>query len=158
VIANAILASRAGPGSSIGFLGKNAIEFFEVWFGATKAGGAIAPFNWRCTAAELTQLVDDAQPPVVFVSVEFADTMREVQGMSDARFEIVCFDPESTGADGLGRWLEGHDSSDPRVQLTGDLPALLAYTSGTTGLPKGVQLSHEAFQNAFFSACRSSPR
>lgn len=148
-IANAIVAAGARPGSSIGFLGKNAIEFFEVWFGATKAAGAIAPLNWRCTAAELTQLVDDAQPSVVFVSVEFADTMHEVQRMSGARFETVSFDPECPGTDQLSAWLEEHDTADPRVPLTGDLPALLAYTSGTTGLPKGVQLSHEAFQHAF---------
>lgn len=149
LIANAILAFGSQPGSSIGFLGKNAIEFFEIWFGATKAAGAIAPFNWRCTARELAALVDDAQPPFVFVSVEFADTMREVQRISDVQFEMVCFDPDKPGTDDLDKWLEGHDSADPRVPLSGDLPALLAYTSGTTGLPKGVQLSHEAFQNAF---------
>jgi acyl-CoA synthetase (AMP-forming)/AMP-acid ligase II len=148
-IANALLASGAQPGSGIGFLGKNAVEFFETWFGATKAGGAIAPFNWRCTVAELVQLVDDAQPPVVFTSAEFEDTMHQVRQTSDARFEIVSFDPDTPGADGLEEWLQGHDNADPRVQLSHDLPALLAYTSGTTGLPKGVQLSHEAFQNAF---------
>lgn len=149
LIANAILATGAQPGSSIAFLSKNATEFFEVWFGATKAGCAIAPLNWRCTAAELTQLIDDAQPPVVFVSTEFADTMRAVQQTSHADFETVCFDPANPEQDQLSAWLEIHDSTDPRVPLTGDLPALLAYTSGTTGLPKGVQLSHEAFQNAF---------
>lgn len=148
-IANAILAVGARPGASVGFLGKNAIEFFEVWFGATKAGAAIAPFNWRCTATELAQLFDDALPVVVFAGIEFADTMREVRRLSGTRFETVYFDPASPGSDQLSLRLQAQEATDPRVPLTGDLPALLAYTSGTTGLPKGVQLSHEAFQNAF---------
>lgn len=148
-IAHALLAAGVRPGSSVGYLGKNAIEFFDVWFGATKAGGAIAPFNWRCTVAELVQLVDDAQPPVVFAGIEFADTIEAVLGASAVAFEIVLVDPAEPGADQLSSWLADAPTTDPRIPLADDLPALLAYTSGTTGLPKGVQLSHEAFQRAF---------
>jgi acyl-CoA synthetase (AMP-forming)/AMP-acid ligase II len=147
-IATALLASGVQPGSSVGYLGKNAIEFFETWFGATKAGGAIAPFNWRCTVSELVQLVDDAKPPVVFASTEFADTISAVRQASSTPFEVVRFDPEAADQDELSAWASG-PADDPRVPLPRELPALLAYTSGTTGLPKGVQLSHEAFQNAF---------
>jgi acyl-CoA synthetase (AMP-forming)/AMP-acid ligase II len=147
-IAAALLAAGAGRGSHIGFLGKNSAEFFEAWLGATKAGGAIAPFNWRSPAAELVELIDDAQPPVVFVSEELRETLQDVSRKCRSRFEIVSFSPDG-GQDQLDRWLAPHPPADPRVPLTGTETALLTYTSGTTGRPKGVQLSHDAFHYSF---------
>lgn len=148
-IARAIQASGAEPGTAIGFLAKNSIEFFEVWFGALKAGCSIAPFNWRSTAHELARIIDDARPPLLFTSEEFAAVASEAQEQLDHPLEIVSFDPDKAEGDALGRWLAGHDATDPWVELPGTRTALLAYTSGTTGRPKGVQLTHEAFQRSF---------
>ncbi|HEY2206724.1 MAG TPA: class I adenylate-forming enzyme family protein, partial [Pseudonocardia sp.] len=135
-IARAIQASGAQPGSAIGFLAKNSVEFFEVWFGAMKAGCSIAPFNWRCTAHELARIIDDARPPLVVASEEFAGVAGEAEQLSDHRFEIVAFDPDRAEGDGLDGWLAGRvddDATDPHVPLLGTETALLAYTSGTTG-------------------------
>jgi acyl-CoA synthetase (AMP-forming)/AMP-acid ligase II len=147
-IAGALLNTGAGRGSHIGFLGRNSAEFFEVWLGATKAGGAIAPFNWRSSHAELVELVEDARPKVVFVSAELRETLKEVRRSSRVTFEIVAFSPDGS-PDDLGRWLAPHPPADPRIPLAGTETALLTYTSGTTGRPKGVQLSHDAFHYSF---------
>jgi acyl-CoA synthetase (AMP-forming)/AMP-acid ligase II len=139
-LARALLAAGAGPGSHIGYLGRNSASFFEVWLGATKAGSAIAPFNWRSSPAELVELIDDAQPPVVFVSDDLKERLTEVSGRTRSSFLIVA---------DLDLWLSPHRADDPRVPLTGQETALLTYTSGTTGRPKGVQLSHNAFSHSF---------
>jgi len=147
-LASALLAAGTGRGSHIGFLGRNSAQFFEVWLGATKAGGAIAPFNWRSSVAELVELVEDAQPAVVFVSAELRETLEEVSRKARTGFEIVSFSPDGS-QDQLDRWLRPHPPTDPRIALTGTETALLTYTSGTTGRPKGVQLSHDAFHYSF---------
>jgi acyl-CoA synthetase (AMP-forming)/AMP-acid ligase II len=139
-LARALLAAGARPGSHIGYLGKNSASFFEVWLGAVKAGSAIAPFNWRSSPAELVELIDDAQPPVVFVSEELKDRLAEVSDRVRSCFLIVS---------DLDPWLSPHPADDPRVPLAGTETALLTYTSGTTGRPKGVQLSHDAFNRSF---------
>ena len=151
-VARALLRSGASLGSHVGFLGKNSPEFFELWFGATKAGAAVAPFNWRCTVDELCQLVNDAQPRVIVVADEFAETVRRVRDVAQTPFEIVSFDPSRVGRDQFADWVGGEDGgevTDPGVGLAGAETALLAYTSGTTGRPKGVQISHTAFQYSF---------
>jgi acyl-CoA synthetase (AMP-forming)/AMP-acid ligase II len=155
LIARAVVDAGTRPGGHVGFLGRNSPEFFEAWFGATKAGAALAPFNWRCTAAELAELIDDAGPSVVLAAAEFAGTLGRARDAARTAFEIVTFDPARRGGvdggDELARWLDGHDPTDPRVPVGDADTALLAYTSGTTGRPKGVRLPHGAFDHAFRS-------
>jgi acyl-CoA synthetase (AMP-forming)/AMP-acid ligase II len=151
-IANRLLAAGTGPGAHIGFLGRNSMAFFEVWFAAGKAGCAFAPFNWRCPIQELIGLLDDAMPPLVFVGAEFVDVMREVQARCRIRFELVTIDPAGSPDDRLTSWIADAANSDPRVALAGTEIALLSYTSGTTGQPKGVQAAHDAFNYSFLCA------
>jgi acyl-CoA synthetase (AMP-forming)/AMP-acid ligase II len=151
-IASRLLEKGVRAGAHIGFVGRNSTEFFEVWFAAGKAGCAIAPFNWRSSTEELIELLDDAKPPLVFVSVEFLDVMRLVRKRCRERFEIVDFDPSGKLDDRLARWSEDIEISDPRVPLNGCEISLLTYTSGTTGRPKGVQAAHNAFHYSFLCA------
>ena len=71
------------PGSPVGFIGKNSIEFFEIWFAAGKTASPIAPLNWRSPENELLRLIEDAKPPIVFVSVE--------QEASQLESEATCW-------------------------------------------------------------------
>jgi acyl-CoA synthetase (AMP-forming)/AMP-acid ligase II len=145
-IANRLAEFGVPPGTPVGYLGKNAPEFFEIWFGCAKAGCALTPFNWRCAIEELVAIVEDAAPPIIFVSDEFLSTLDAVKARTGARFHIVPF-----GVDGLTTWLDGAAETDPLILLTpGDI-ALISYTSGTTGRPKGVLASHEAFAWSFLS-------
>jgi acyl-CoA synthetase (AMP-forming)/AMP-acid ligase II len=139
------------PGSPIGFLGKNSVEFFEVWFAAGKVACPIAPFNWRSPENELLRLVDDARPPVIFVASEFLEVMRRVQARALANFDIVDFDPADRFNGALSCWIEGVATTPVQASLHSEDIALITYTSGTTGNPKGVQTSHDAFQYSFLS-------
>ncbi len=148
-LANRLIQRGIARGSNIGFVGKNSIETFEVWFGATKAGCALAALNWRCSVEELIAILDDSQSPMVFVGAEFLETMRSVQARCRRRFEIVSFGPGSEPNGGLADWLKDASTSDPKLPLVGTDVALLSYTSGTTGQSKGVMASQEAFAFSF---------
>jgi acyl-CoA synthetase (AMP-forming)/AMP-acid ligase II len=148
-IANRLLEMGVKRGDPIGYIGKNSIEVFEVWFAASKIGCTFAPFNWRLAAAELVAILDDARPPIVFAGTEIADTMRKVRERTGTKFEIVEFLPSTVPDGGLAIWAKGTSTIDPCVKISGDDIALLSYTSGTTGLPKGVTARHEAFQYSF---------
>ena len=148
-LANRMLKMGVQQGSNVGFYGKNAIEFFEVWFAASKIACAIAPLNWRSAAEELVALVNDAKPSLIFVSAEFLDAVQKISERTESKFEIVQFDQPGGPKDHLANWIEDCRWASVQAPLTGNDVALLTYTSGTTGRPKGVQATHEAFQYSF---------
>src|SRR5205823_5860876 len=100
-IANRLLEMGVKHGDPIGYIGKNAIEVFELWFAASKIGCTFAPFNWRLAVAELVAILDDARPTVVFAGSEIADTMRKVREHAGTKFEIVEFQPSTVSDGGL---------------------------------------------------------
>lgn len=148
-IANRLLKMGVKRGDAIGYIGKNSIEVFEVWFAASKIGCTFAPFNWRLAVPELVAILNDAKAPVVFAGSDIAETMKKVQEETTTKFEIVEFLPSTAPGGGLTSWIDGISTIDPAVEIGGNDIALLSYTSGTTGLPKGVEARHEAFQYSF---------
>jgi len=151
-IANRLLELGVSPGSTIGYLGKNSIEFYEVWFAAVKMGSALAPFNWRCAVAELVPIIEDANPSVVFVGEEYNETISAVKSDVGGALFSVSFSPSILSGGGLTTWLGDISTQDPALPVSKSDIALLSYTSGTTGVPKGVMATQEAFLNAFLIA------
>ena len=142
-VARAIARDGAGPDSVVAFVGKNSIPFFEIMFGAGKAGCTLLPLNWRLAAAELIAIVDDAAPALVFIDKEFLPLMDKVREGVAQRFEMIVFDTAAPGDSGLTAWSAGLPESDPDLAIDPLAIALLMYTSGTTGRAKGVQMSHQ---------------
>ncbi|MFC9977675.1 long-chain-fatty-acid--CoA ligase [Spirillospora sp. NPDC127200] len=131
--AQALRAAGAGPGARVAYVGKNAPEYFEVLFGAAKLGAVTAPVNWRLTPAEIAAVVADARAPVTVLDAAFAAMAGELPG------KVVL-----TGQE-YDKWLAGHPADDPGFVGGPDDVVVQLYTSGTTGVPKGVQLSNANF-------------
>lgn len=145
-IANQLIAIGAGPGSLVGYFGKNSIEFWELWFGASKAGCALAPFNWRCASAELVQIVDNANPALVVVAAEFETVFAQVRDGCSTHFPLIVFGRED---DAYGAWLTAGDAGAVTRDVDANEIGLVSFTSGTTGLPKGVATTQGNFAWSF---------
>ncbi|MBW8486137.1 long-chain-fatty-acid--CoA ligase [Actinomadura sp. PM05-2] len=132
-LAQGLRAAGAGAGSRVAYVGKNAPEFFDLLFGAAKLGAVTAPVNWRLTPAEIVAVVEDAGAALTVVDAEFAGLAAALPG------QVVL-----TGDD-YENWLAGHPAEDPGFVGAPDDIVVQLYTSGTTGVPKGVQLSNTNF-------------
>lgn len=139
-LANALMSAGLSPGDRVAILARNAPVFYELEFACAKAGTIMVPINWRLSAREVAGVLADAEPRLVLTDAEFADKLPE--SGSSAPSVIIDLDKQYQS------WLQAASATDPeRVVAAGDT-VLLLYTSGTTGRPKGVMISHH---NLFFS-------
>ena len=126
-VANGLIAAGIRPGDRVSYLGKNDAIYYELLFGAAKAGAVMVPVNWRLAAAEIGWILADAESRWLVVGDEFAEAVSHPQTLLASAF------PE---------WRDAQ--SDHDLQLADDAAsvAVQIYTSGTTGRPKGAMLTH----------------
>ncbi|GIK50735.1 MAG: acyl-CoA synthetase [Alphaproteobacteria bacterium] len=141
-VANGLIAAGVKPGEAIAYHGKNSDHYFELALGAAKAGAVIAPIGWRLAASEVAYIVDDARAKLLFVGAECVDCARSAVSESQARPRMIAMEPGGQGLETYEAWRDAQSADDPRVAVESGDTALLLYTSGTTGRPKGVMLTH----------------
>ncbi len=136
VAASALVAAGVEPGDRVAVLSKNHPVFFELAFACNKAGAILVGLNWRLAPTEISAIVADAQPSVVIVADEQSSLLT-----SEARDTFGINEIISLEAD-YESWLASAPGDDPDVAVSPDDAVLLLYTSGTTGVPKGVELTN----------------
>ncbi|OWK28203.1 fatty acid--CoA ligase [Sphingomonas mucosissima] len=127
-IANGLLAMGMKKGDRVAYLGKNSDWAVELALGTARAGMVLVPVIWRLAPAEVDGILSDSAAAVLFVEPAFE--------RSFAAAQVVVMD------EAFARWRDRQSDTPPPVSVTEDDVVLKLYTSGTTGAPKGVMLSH----------------
>lgn len=143
-VANGLIALGLNSGDRIAYLGKNSDAYFEVLFGAAKAGVVMAPINWRLAPPEIAYIVRDAGARVLFVGPEFIDEARALLPNFETPPVVIASEGGAAGWPAYADWRDGQPAVDPMTPVDFEDVALQLYTSGTTGHPKGAMLSHRA--------------
>jgi long-chain acyl-CoA synthetase len=150
-LANALLAAGVRAGSRVAYLDRTAPEAVEVLFAAAKIGAVAVPLNWRLAPPELLAVLRDSRTPLLVAGSTYEQTARELVDEL-AGVELVMVG--DGGPAGYEAWLAAHDASDPGGRGESTDTVLQMYTSGTTGVPKGVLTTHRNL-----AACvETSPR
>jgi fatty-acyl-CoA synthase len=138
------------PGDRVSILAQNSSDYYELLFACGKMGAILNTLNWRLAGPELAYILNDCEPQVLVYEALFADTVDALRPRIGCRHYMVM----GAGTPG-GEWTyEGAlAAGDPAgVPLPGllytDTWAIL-YTSGTTGRPKGAQVT---YGNFFYNA------
>jgi fatty-acyl-CoA synthase len=143
-LANALVGLGVGPGDRVSTLTYNTHQLLEAYYGVLEAGAVLNPVNIRLTPHEVAYIVDHAGSKVVAFHRDFLPLVEAIAPRLSSRPRLVIIEGEADGvaSDEYESLIAG-GSAEPRLpQLDENAVAELFYTSGTTGLPKGVALTH----------------
>lgn len=140
-IANALLAAGVCPGDRIAYVGQDSEIIYELLIGAAKCGVVLIPVNWRLAAPEIAHILRDSLCRLVFVDPVAESVVAQAQSENDRSVDTVPLPTFDT-------WLRGHPDTDPHIESGPDDPFLQLYTSGTTGLSKGVVIAQRSIYAA----------
>lgn len=138
-IANGLAALGLGTGHRVACLTKHMTECTLLVLAAQKIGAVCMPVNWRLAGAEIEYIVNHGEAQFMMADAEFLPVL---QGISLPQLKKTVATLPAQGVEHLAQWSAAHADSNPGRSVGLHEAALQLYSSGTTGLPKGVELSH----------------
>jgi acyl-CoA synthetase (AMP-forming)/AMP-acid ligase II len=151
-VAQALRAAGVAPQARVGYLGKNSDRYFELLFGACKANAVVVGVNWRLAAPEVEFILNDAECVALFVGSEYYALVAQLHARCPRLELVVAMDGGNDGWPAFADWRDAAAAIDPHLATAGDDDVIQLYTSGTTGHPKGVQLTNTNFHALFAAA------
>ncbi|MBN2224046.1 MAG: long-chain fatty acid--CoA ligase [Deltaproteobacteria bacterium] len=143
--AHALMSLGTVPGDRISVVMLNSSEFLEIYFACAKIGAIMVPVNFRLAVPELAYIFADCAPKVLVYSSDFAEKIAEVKKTEAVIPFIFGLGGNQPGRDAsFSDFVSGQPDREPAPprDIEGDDPLVIMYTSGTTGNPKGVMISH----------------
>jgi fatty-acyl-CoA synthase len=164
-LAQALEDLRVHPGDRVAYLGYNCHRLLECYYGIVKMGAVLLPLNIRLITSDFEYILQDAQPRIVFVDPDFLNKLEPLIGNAPSVAHYFLLEE----MDRPPHWVAGtyeelllRTSPVPRhpagtYPFQEDDMAELFYTSGTTGPPKGVMLTHRNLYLHALSAMATYP-
>jgi long-chain acyl-CoA synthetase len=156
-VAQAARRDGLGVGDRIAFLDRNGIAYFDFLFGGSLLGAVNVAVNWRLSPSEMAAVIDDSGARVLAIHTDYLPALPDMRsGLPEVEHIVVigpgsasCPDPRALSYEA---WIDGCPDEDPGHIGSPDDVSMQLYTSGTTGLPKGVMLTNANLSTAIGEA------
>jgi len=138
-IAQGLHSLGIGPGDRVACLTKLTADCVALVLGANKIGAVCMPVNWRLAPPEIEYIVNNGAAKFLLADRAFSSIQEQINVPTLRKFVVT---------EDFAAWYGSFEAKDPGYQPSPDDTALQLYSSGTTGLPKGVELSHRNLKAA----------
>lgn len=149
-VAQSLLQEGIEPHARVAFLGKNSDLYFELLLGAQKTRSVIVGVNSRLAGPEVAYVLNNANAELVFVSQDFVPLIENILADCESVRKVIAMDGGHGAWPAFDAWRDASEAIDPMLSCQPDDDFIQLYTSGTTGHPKGVQLTNTNMESALF--------
>jgi acyl-CoA synthetase (AMP-forming)/AMP-acid ligase II len=141
-LANAMKALGVGYGDRVGVLALNEAEFYDLYFGLGKIGAILVPVNYRLAGPEIQFILSDCEAKVFVFGKEYKDIVDSFRKDIPSQDLIAISDEPVEWAKSYESLINAASGQEPEIIGGDDDTLTILYTSGTTGRPKGAELTH----------------
>ena len=145
-LANGLSAMGVGPGDRVAIMQVNTNQCIEAYFAAAQLDAIYVPINFRAKTDELTQMLEISQPTCLLLGERYRSLIPEESRSSEG---MIILDGRASGDNNSYEQLLAESSPDQmHFPEAGDGDTtVIMFTAGTTGVPKGVMLTHDSFSS-----------
>jgi len=141
-LANTMKALDVKYGDRVGILAMNEPEYFEMYFGLGKIGAILVPINHRLAGPEIEYILSDCGAKVLVFGKEFTEVVETIRNDIPPKDLVAISDEPPDWARQYESVIGNASDEEPEEEGGDDDTLTILYTSGTTGRPKGAQLTH----------------
>jgi fatty-acyl-CoA synthase len=133
-------------GDRVAILAQNELDYVILFYALQRLGAALVPINYRLTSREVSHIVNDCKPKIIFYQNQFSEVVQSSSFDADIKSDLLS---------NFSSFIHQNQITESFFEAKPEDTAIIIYTSGTTGFPKGAMLSHRMlFWNAVNTALR----
>jgi acyl-CoA synthetase (AMP-forming)/AMP-acid ligase II len=141
-LTNALQALGVTAGSRVAVMATNSPQAIEVYYACAKLGACFVPLNYRAKQEELAYMLETSDAEVIFADTRYLGMIDAAKAGAPALREVVAFEAGAHGLETYDALLAASSEDDVFVDVDESEPSVLIFTSGTTAMPKGVELTY----------------
>jgi len=143
-LANALISLGMQEQDKVAVILDNCHQYVELYCGVPKGGGVTVPLNTSLSPPEMAYIINNAEAKILVFGEKFAPTIDSIRSELSSVETLIGVGTSAHGAKDYEQIVADSPSTEPEVNLEEDDIAYLLYSSGTTGLPKGIMVTHRS--------------
>jgi acyl-CoA synthetase (AMP-forming)/AMP-acid ligase II len=141
-LANALQAKGVSNNTRVATMATNSPQAVEVYYACAKLGACFVPINYRAKQEELAYMLDTSEAQIVFSDARYLSMIEAARSTATQVQEVIAFEANDAGLQTYDALIAGASADDIFVDIDENEPTVLIFTSGTTAMPKGVELTY----------------